>query len=175
MTSYPSRRQGKHHMLRRCLPESRLPAQHTCVLPQCGHIPTPKRSCWPALGVALLCVLCLAWTAPGYAASEPPGFATTAPALRRTRSSGLSSLARLSRRGKRSTALATMVPRLALRGKALATYEPRKVGQTAPTLETVFGLTPGAQREIVETSFAQDARGVVLSPHVLATVACPHP
>ena len=64
-----------------------------------------------------------------------------------------------------------MVPRLALRGKALATYEPRKVGQTAPTLEAVFGLTPGAQREIVETSFAQDARGVVLSPHVLATVA----
>ena len=64
-----------------------------------------------------------------------------------------------------------MVPRLTLRGKALATYEPRKVGQTAPTLEAVFGLTPGAQREIVETPFAQDARGVVLSPHVLATVA----
>jgi hypothetical protein len=64
-----------------------------------------------------------------------------------------------------------MVPRLALRGKALATYEPRKVGQTAPTLEAVFGLIPGAQREIVETPFAQDARGVVLSPQVLATVA----
>jgi len=64
-----------------------------------------------------------------------------------------------------------MVPRLTLRGKALATYEPRKVGQTAPTLEAVFGLTPGAQREIVETPFAQDARGVVLSPQVLATVA----
>jgi hypothetical protein len=64
-----------------------------------------------------------------------------------------------------------MVPRLTLRGKALATYEPRKVGQTAPTLEAVFGLLPGAQREIVETPFAQDARGVVLSPHVLATVA----
>jgi hypothetical protein len=64
-----------------------------------------------------------------------------------------------------------MVPRLTLRGKALATYESRKVGQTTPTLEAVFGLTPGAQREIVETSFAQDARGVVLSPQVLATVA----
>ena len=64
-----------------------------------------------------------------------------------------------------------MVPRLTLRGKALATYEPRKARQTAPTLEAVFGLTPGAQREIVETPFAQDARGVVLSSHVLATVA----
>ena len=97
---------------------------------------------------------------------------TTAPALRRTRSFGpLWPGTSEQKGGKRSTALATMVPRLALRGKALATYEPRKVGQTAPTLETVFGLTPGAQREIVETSFAQDARGVVLSPHVLATVA----
>src|SRR5919108_4145959 len=67
--------------------------------------------------------------------------------------------------------MAALVPRLSLRGKALATYEPRKGGQTAPTLEAVFGLLPGAQREIVETPFAQDARGVVLSPHVLATVA----
>jgi hypothetical protein len=30
---------------------------------------------------------------------------------------------------------------------------------------------PGAQREIIETPFTQDARGVMLSPHVLATVA----
>jgi S1-C subfamily serine protease len=64
-----------------------------------------------------------------------------------------------------------MVPRLTLRGTALATYDPRKVGQTAPTLEAVFGLTPGARREIVEAPFAQEARGVMLSPHVLATVA----
>src|SRR5690242_9993541 len=69
------RGQGKHHMLRRCLLESRLSAQHTCVLPQPGRIPTPKRSRWPVLGAALLCVLRLAWIAPGSAASEPPGFA----------------------------------------------------------------------------------------------------
>ena len=84
-------------MLRRCLPESR-PAQHTCVLPQCGRIPTPKRSCWPVLGAALLCVLRLAWTAPGYAAQNLLVSPTTAPALRRIRSSDLSGLARLSRR-----------------------------------------------------------------------------
>ena len=46
--------------------------------------------------------------------------------------------------GRRSSVLAAMVPRLTLRGKALATYEPQKVRQTAPTLEAVFGLTPGA-------------------------------
>ena len=167
------RRQGKNITCYDAVSlESRLPAQHTCVLPQCGHIPTPKRSCWPALGVALLCVLCLAWTAPGYAASEPPGFAHNCSGFAQDPLFGpLWPGTSEQKGGKRSTALATMVPRLALRGKALATYEPRKVGQTAPTLETVFGLTPGAQREIVETSFAQDARGVVLSPHVPATVA----
>ena len=87
-------------MLRRCLPESRLPAQHTCVLPQCGHIPTPKRSCWPALGVALLCVLCLAWTAPGYATSEPPGFAHNCSGFAQDPLFGPLGLARLSRKGE---------------------------------------------------------------------------
>jgi hypothetical protein len=157
-------------MLRRCLPESGLPAQYTYVVPQCARIPTPKRSCWPGLGVALLCVLCLAWTAPGYAASEPPGFAHNCSGFAQDPLFGLLWPGE-QKGGRHSTALAAMVPRLALRGKALATYEPRKVGQTAPTLEAVFGLTPGAKREIVETPFAQDARGVVLSPYVLATVA----
>ena len=66
---------------------------------------------------------------------------------------------------------ATMVPRLTLRGKALVVYEPQRVKQTTPTLEAVFDLTPGVQREIAETPFSQDTRGIVLSPHVLATVA----
>jgi Trypsin-like peptidase domain len=159
-------------MLRRCLPESRPPAQPTCVLPQCGRIPMPKRSCWPVLGAALLCVLRLAWTAPGDAASELTGFAHNCSGFAQDPLFGpLWPGTSEQKGGRHSSALAAMVPRLTLRGNALATYEPRKVGQTAPTLEAVFGLTPGAQREIVETPFAQDARGVVLSPHVLATVA----
>jgi hypothetical protein len=159
-------------MLRRCLPESRPPAQHTCVLPQRGRLPTPRRSCWSVLGAALLCVLRLVWTAPGYATPAAPGFAHDCSGFAQDALFGpLWPGPSEQKGGRRSTALAAMVPRLTLRGKALATYEPWKVGQTAPTLEAVFGLLPGAQREIVETPFTQDARGVVLSPHVLATVA----
>src|SRR5262249_57492395 len=73
--------------------------------------------------------------------------------------------------GKRSASLPRMVPRLSLHGMALATYEPHKTTPTAPTVEGVFGLVPGAQRQIIETPFSQDARSVVLHPHVLATVA----
>ena len=72
---------------------------------------------------------------------------------------------------KRSAVLMAMVPRLSLRGTALATYEPRQIVQTKPTLEAVFGLVPGAQRKLTETPFAQDARAVVLHPNVLVTVA----
>jgi hypothetical protein len=159
-------------MLRHYLLESRPPAQHTCVLPQRGRISMPKCSYWPVLGAALLCVLRLAWTAPGDAAPELTGFAYNCSGFAQDPLFGpLWPGTSEQQGGRRSSVLAAMVPRLTLRGKALATYEPRKVGQTVPTLEAVFGLTPGAQREIVETPFAQDARGVVLSPHVLATVA----
>ena len=71
----------------------------------------------------------------------------------------------------RSPALTAMVPRLPLRGTALATYEPRHIGQTTPTLEAVFGLAPGTQRVLTETPFSQDARAVVLHPNILAIVA----
>jgi hypothetical protein len=54
---------------------------------------------------------------------------------------------------------------------ALATYEAQKPPRTVPTLEAVFGVFQGAQREIVETPFAQEARAVVLHPNILATVA----
>jgi hypothetical protein len=67
--------------------------------------------------------------------------------------------------------LAAMVPRLSLRGTALATYQKEPLRQTAPTLERVFGVTPGAHRQIVETSFIQEAHAVVLHPRILATVA----
>jgi Trypsin len=67
--------------------------------------------------------------------------------------------------------LAAMVPRLSLHGTALATYQAEPLRQTAPTLERVFGVTPGAHRQIVETSFTQEAHAVVLHPQVLATVA----
>jgi hypothetical protein len=42
---------------------------------------------------------------------------------------------------------------------------------TTTTLESIFGVAPGGQREVVETPFEQEARAIVLSPHVLATVA----
>jgi len=71
----------------------------------------------------------------------------------------------------RSPVLTAMVPRLSLRGTVLATYEPRNIGQTTPTLEAVFGLVPGAQRALTETPFSQDARAVVRHPNILATVA----
>jgi hypothetical protein len=159
-------------MLRRGLPESRGPAQHPCVLPQRDCTPTRKRPWWPVLGVVLLCVLHLTRIALGYAASEPPGFAHNCSGFAQDPLFGsLWPGTSEQKGGKHSNVLAAMVPRLSLRGTALATYEPQKVRQTAPTLEAVFGLIPGAQREIVETPFAQDARGVVLSPHVLATVA----
>src|SRR5262249_46961533 len=70
-----------------------------------------------------------------------------------------------------SPGLTAMVPRLSLRGTALATYELRHIGQTTPTLEAVFGLAPGAQRTLTETPFSRDARAVVLHPNILATVA----
>jgi S1-C subfamily serine protease len=64
-----------------------------------------------------------------------------------------------------------MVPRLSLHGTALATYTTQVGPQAAPTLERVFGVIPGAQRQIVETAFHQEAQAVVLHPQVLATVA----
>jgi hypothetical protein len=66
---------------------------------------------------------------------------------------------------------AAMAPRLSLQGTALATYGKGREQQTVAKLETLFGMSQGAQREIVETTFYQEARAVVLYPHVLATVA----
>jgi len=72
---------------------------------------------------------------------------------------------------ERGVSLASMVPRLALRGKALATYAKQNVQQTKTNLEALFGVVPYGQRETVETTFYQEARAVVLYPNVIATVA----
>src|SRR5262249_8951944 len=120
----------------------------------------------------VLCALSLTWAGHGVAAADQGGFTQQCtgfaqdPLLKPLWPGTLEQGS-----AKRSTALTTMVPRLSLRGMALATYEPDKTTPTAATLEAVFGLVPGAQRQIIETPFSQDARSVVLHPHVLATVA----
>ena len=159
-------------MLQRSVLESSPSAPHTRILPQGGRKPTPNSS-WPQrLGAVVLCVLSLAGTVPGVAAPDQPGFTQQCSGFAQDPLLGPLWPGTLEPAGeKRSTALTAMVPRLSLRGMALATYEPRKAASTMPTLEAVFGIVPGAQREMIETSFSQDARSVVLHPHVLATVA----
>jgi hypothetical protein len=148
-------------MLQHSVLESSRSARHTTVAPPHGHQLMAKRfwPCW--VGIMALCMLSLPWTTPRVAAADPAGFARHCsglaqdPLLRAlwpgTSESGVET---------RATVLTAMVPRLSLRGTALATYEPRPMGQTTPTLEAVFGLVPGAQRAITETAFSQDARAV---------------
>jgi S1-C subfamily serine protease len=71
----------------------------------------------------------------------------------------------------RVVSLKATVPRLSLQGTALATYEKQREARTATTIEALFGVFDGGQREIVETTFEQESRAVMLHPHVLATVA----
>jgi hypothetical protein len=70
-----------------------------------------------------------------------------------------------------SPSLAAEVPRLALQGSALATQAPSADATTTPSLEFIFGVSPHGPRAIVETSFYQESRAVVLSSRLLATVA----
>jgi len=159
-------------MLQRSVLESSPSAPHTRILPQGGRKPTSNRS-WPQrLGAVVLCVLSLAGTVARVAATDQAGFTQQCSGFAQDPLLGPLWPGMLEQAGeKRSTTLTAMVPRLSLRGMALATYEPRKAAPTVPTLEAVFGIVPGAQREMIETSFSQDARSVVLHPHVLATVA----
>lgn len=159
-------------MRQRSVLESSPSAPHTSVLPPGGRKPTHKRS-WPQrLGALLLCGLSLAWTAAVVAAPDQAGFTQQCAGFAQDPLLGTLWSGTLEQAGeKRSTALTAMVPRLSLHGMALATYEPRKAAPTAPTLEAVFGIAPGTQREIIEAPFSQDARSVVLHPNVLATVA----
>ena len=159
-------------MLQRRVPESSPSTPHTTVVPQGGHTPTPNRS-WPQrFGAVVLCALSLAWAALGGAATDQAGFSQQCAGFAQDPLLGhLWPGTREQGGEKHSTTLTTMVPRLSLRGMALATYDPRKVPLKTPSLEAVFGVVPGAQREIIETPFSQDARSVVVHPHVLATVA----
>ena len=63
------------------------------------------------------------------------------------------------------------VPRLSLQGTALATRTPPAKVAVKPTLEAIFGVSSHGPRELIETSFYQESRAVVLTPHLLATVA----
>ena len=63
------------------------------------------------------------------------------------------------------------VPRLSLQGTALATRAPQSEVVAEPSLESIFGVSPHGPREVVETTFYQESRAVVLSPRLLATVA----
>lgn len=124
------------------------------------------------LGIVTLLVLSLAWGVQGVVGGEPAGFTQDC--------SGFAQDPLLDELWHGTPALgseqpsaspAAMAPRLSLRGTALATYEKQREQQMGSTLEALFGMSQGAQREIVETTFYQEARAVVLSPHVLATVA----
>ena len=159
-------------MLQCRVPEGSASAQHVSGLPPYDHTPTPHSSRLYLLGAVILCMLSLAWTTQRVMATEASGFTQNCsgfaqdPLLEALRSGTRAQGAQ-----QRAASLAAMVPRLSLHGMALATYEPRKIGRTAPTLEAVFGMVPGTQREIIETPIAQDSRAVVLYSTVLATVA----
>src|SRR5574341_1849994 len=159
-------------MRQRSVLESSPSTPHTHTLPQGGRKPTRNRF-WPQrLGAVVLGVLSLVWTVPRVATADQAGFTQQCSGFAQDPLLGPLWPGTLEQTGeKRSTALTAMVPRLSLRGMALATYEARKAAPTVPTLEAVFRSVPGAQREIIETPFSQDARSVVLHPHVLATVA----
>lgn len=63
------------------------------------------------------------------------------------------------------------VPRLSLQGTALATRNPHPQPHSKPSLESIFGVASHGSREVVTASFHQESSAVVLSPHLLATVA----
>lgn len=67
--------------------------------------------------------------------------------------------------------LAAMMPRLSVRGTALATYAPPEPGQAPGSIEAIFGVNTTSRRNVIQTTFEQEARAVVLSSRVSATVA----
>lgn len=161
-------------MRRRSLLKSRLSSSPLDVVPLRGRKPRSRRA-WPLhIGTAVCGVLSLLGALPSAVLAEPAvGFAQSCAGITQdvllgalwsgTPSSGAQHSA---------TPFAAMVPRLSLRGTALATYEAQPRGAQQPaTLEAVFGVAPGTQRAITETTFAQDSRAVMLHRNVLATVA----
>jgi Trypsin-like peptidase domain len=131
------------------------------------------RLAWSALvGWVTLLVLSLAWTGQGIAGTGSVGFLQECSGFAHDPLLGPLWPERPGPGIERDAmTLAAMVPRLSLHGTALATYGTQAGPPTAPTLERVFGVIPGSQRQIVETTFRQEAQAVVLHPQILATVA----
>jgi S1-C subfamily serine protease len=153
-------------------PQSHPGAQTTRTLScRCRKL-TPHRA-WPqTVGAAVILLLSVAWPVPGAPGPDPAGFSRDCTGFAQDallRPFGLEQLAPQSEPS--AAALGAMVPRIATRGTALATYERRRGVQPITTLETLFGLSQGAKREIAEAVFAQEGRAVALSEHILATVA----
>jgi hypothetical protein len=129
-----------------------------------------RRNRYRVLGVILVAALSLAWDIRPAASTESPGFERDCsgfvrdPLLGTLQSGGPEA-------ENAPMSLASMAPRLSLEGKALATYSRHQGQQPATTLEEIFGVSSHGRREIVETTFYQEARAVVLYPNVLATVA----
>jgi hypothetical protein len=135
-----------------------------------AHHARQKRSLLYVMGCIMLGVLGLTGAAQGSEPMTSPGFDQDCAGF--AQDPLLSDLwGQRSEVEKRPVALAAMVPRLSLQGTALATYAKLQTQPTASTLETLFGVSQYGQREIVETTFYQEARSVVLYPNVLATVA----
>lgn len=132
--------------------------------------PGQKRSLRYVIGIVMLWVVGAAWIAQGNERMASPGFDQDCSGFAQD---ALLSGLRQQRSDveKRPAALAPMIPRLSLQGTALATYAKTQEQPASSTLETLFGVSQYGQREIVETSFYQEARSVVLYPNVLATVA----
>jgi S1-C subfamily serine protease len=122
------------------------------------------------IGLVMLLVSGFPWGVQGREQIESPGFDQDCSGF--DQDPLLSDLwQRRSDAEKPFASLATMVPRLSLQGTALATYAKQQAQPASSTLEALFGVSQYGQREIVETSFYQEARAVVLYPNVLATVA----
>lgn len=154
-------------------------APEQCALTQSSRVCSPPWHTLPReyyrqllFGAALWCLLSFPWSSRPVSAEEAPGFTQSC--------AGFAQDPLLGRlwpgvdapgQAPPSALLAAIVPDLSLAGTALATVTPPQGGQAIPTIEAVFGLVPGTYREILETAFTQEARAVVLSPTVLATVA----
>jgi S1-C subfamily serine protease len=140
-------------------------------LRQKSHPGSRKRSNrYDVLGMILLVALSIAWGIRPAASAEPLGFAQDCSGFARAPLLGTLRSGRPEAENA-FTSLAPMAPRLSLEGRALATYARQQGQQPVATLEEIFGVSSRGQREIVETTFYQEARAVVLYPNILATVA----
>lgn len=122
------------------------------------------------LGMVLLVALCVLWNIQPATSADRSGFGQDCSRFTHDPILGTLWSEKLAAEAPYASLMA-MAPRLSLRGTALATYAKQREGQPITTLEEIFGTSQRGQREIVETTFYQEARSVVLSPNVIATVA----